>query len=106
MYAIIVDGKVAEVTEGLPLAGAMFLECGEQVLPGWTVEGGACVAPEPAPQPDPNACIDARIAELEAGQHRATRELLLVADAAVLAEAKARLTETDALIAALRAQRV
>lgn len=106
MYAIIIDGSVAAVTETLPGPGALFMECGPGAAPGWSVVGGVCAALPVQPLADPNADIDARIMVLEAGQHRATRELLLVADASVLAEAKARLTETDALITALRAQRV
>ncbi|HWR04376.1 MAG TPA: hypothetical protein VN419_10200 [Humidesulfovibrio sp.] len=106
MYASIINGSVCEVTEALPAPGALFLECGENVRGGWVIQGGTCVAPEPEPAENPNAAIDAQIAVLEAAQHRATRELLLGSDSAVLAEAKARLAETDALIAALRARRV
>ena len=105
MYAIIVDGKVAEVSAELPPAGAMFLECGAEVRPGWTVDGGVCAPPPPLPEPDPNAIIDARIEELEASQHRAVRELLVLTDSAAVAEARARLAYTESAIAALRAQR-
>ncbi|MBI5520205.1 MAG: hypothetical protein HY916_09110 [Desulfovibrio sp.] len=106
MYAIIVDGKVAEVTPALPLVGAMFLECGAEVRPGWIVVGGVCVAPMVAPEADPNTEIDAQIAALEATQHRATRELLLTLGANLPAEARVRLAEIDSQIEALRAQRV
>ncbi len=106
MYAIIINGSVAAVTQAPPAPGALFMECGVDAAPGWSVAGGVCVAPPAEPLVDPNVEIDARIAELEAGQHRATRELLLVADADVLAAAKVRLAETEALITALRARRV
>jgi hypothetical protein len=106
MYAIIINGSVAAVTESFPGPGALFMECGPDAAPGWSVVGGVCVAPPVEPLANLNADIDARIMALEVGQHRATRELLLGADPGVLAEAKVRLAETDALITALRAQRV
>lgn len=106
MYASIINGSVSEVTEALPAPGVLFVECGADAAPGWRLVGGVLAAPEPEPAEDPNAAIDAQIVALEAAQHRATRELLLGPDTAVLAEAKARLAETDAFIAALRARRV
>lgn len=106
MYATIIDGSVTEVTGALPAPGVLFVECGADAAPGWRLVGGVPAAPQPEPALNPNAAIDAHIIALEAAQHRATRELLLGTDTGVLAEAKARLAETDALIAALRARRV
>lgn len=106
MYAIIINGSVAEVTETPPAPGALFVECGPEVQEGWVLRDGQLAAPAPEPAADPNAAIDAQIVALEAGQHRATRELLLGADTDALGEAKERLAVTDALIAALRARRV
>lgn len=94
MYAIIVAGRVAVLTEDMPPAGSMYMECGTEVLVGWALSGGALVAP------DPNAAIDAQIMALEA-----TVTQRRLRDAALTATGKGWLADVDAQIAALRAQR-
>lgn len=77
MYAVIVGGVVAELREySAPLPGesALVMECGGEVRVGWRLEAGVFA---PAPEPDPNAEIDARIRALEALQTpRLVREAL------------------------------
>lgn len=77
MYAVIVDGVVTELWETAvlgPKESAFIVECGDEVRVGWRLEGGEFA---PAPEPDPNAEIDARIQALEALQTpRLLREAL------------------------------
>lgn len=99
MYAIIIEGRVAVLTEDMPPAGSMCTETFDwDVRPGWVLSGGVLVAP---PAPDPNAAVDVRIAELEA---RVTQRRLR--DAALTDAGKEWLADVDAHISELRAQRV
>lgn len=114
MYARIVDGKVAELTEDLPALGstecALIVEVHDwDVQEGWLFLGGQCVPP---PDPTPaelNAALDAQIIALEAKQARPLREIDLGQGDVVDSEGKTptmRLQALDEQIAALRAQRV
>lgn len=81
MYAIIIDGTVAELLAAPPALepgeSAIILPCGPEVQPGWRLEAGELAPPPPAPEPDPNAGIDAQILALEALQTpRLLREAL------------------------------
>jgi hypothetical protein len=98
MYAIIIEGRVAVLTEDMPPAGSMYMEYGPGAQVGWVLSGGVLVAP---PAPDPNAAVDVRIAELEA---RVTQRRLR--DAALTDAGKEWLADVDAHISELRAQRV
>lgn len=81
MYAIIIDGTVAELLTAPPALNpgesVFIMPCGAEAQPGWRLEAGALVPPPSAPEPDPNAGIDARILALEALQTpRLVREAL------------------------------
>ena len=81
MYAMIIDGTVVELLAAPPALNpgesAFILPCGPEVQPGWRLEAGVLAPPTPAPEPDPNAEIDARILALEALQTpRLLREAL------------------------------
>lgn len=118
MYAILIDGTVAELFAAPPALApgesSCILPCGPDVQPGWRLEAGVLAPPPPAPEPDPNAGIDARILALEALQTpRLLREALrkkqvLIEDAA---SALYGLTPEEAIafidtqVEALRAQR-
>lgn len=58
MYAIVIDGTVAELLAAPPALepgeSAFVLPCGADVQPGWRLEAGV-LAPPPAPEPDPYA---------------------------------------------------
>ncbi|MHC1753361.1 hypothetical protein [Humidesulfovibrio sp.] len=81
MYAVIIDGTVAELLAVIPALGpgesAVIMPCGANVQPGWRLEAGVLAPPPPAPEPSPNADIDAQILALEALQTpRLLREAL------------------------------
>ena len=81
MYAIIIDGTVAELLAAPPTLNpgesVFIMPCGTEAQPRWRLEAGALAPPPPAPAPDPNAEIDARILALEALQTpRLLREAL------------------------------
>jgi hypothetical protein len=104
MYARIVDGVVAQVVVDMPVLGAgecaHIARVADDVEVGWLWTADGCVAPPSAPEPDPNAGIDAQILALEATvTQRRMRE------AALTDEGKAWLADVDARITALRAQR-
>ena len=104
MYAIIIDGTVAELLAAPPALepgeSAIILPCGPEVQPGWRLEAGVLAPPPPAPEPDPNAGIDARIQALEATvTQRRYREAMLTE------VGKEWLAGVDAQIEVLRAHR-
>ena len=81
MYAIVIDGTVAEllaVAPALESGESVFIvPCGVEVQPGWRLEAGTLAPPPPAPAPGLNAGIDAQILALEALQTpRLVREAL------------------------------
>lgn len=101
MFATIVEGRVANLTEDFPALApgecAHLESCGPEVRSGWTwtPEGFA-----PPPEPDPNAEIDAQIVALEAQQTpRRMRDALLTSEGADW------LAALEAQIVILRAQR-
>ena len=107
MYARIICGQVAELTEDFPTPApgecAHIEECDPEVQPGWTWTPEGITPPEPPEpsEPDPNAEIDAQITALEATvTQRRLREAVLTSEGA------AWLADLEAQIAALRAQRV
>lgn len=108
MYASIIEGKVAELTEDFPALApgecAHIEACGEEVGLGWTWTPGGFTAPPEPPEPsepDPNAAIDAQIAALEAQQ-----TLRRMRDALLTPEGAAWLAALEAQIAGLRLLRL
>lgn len=83
MYARIIEGRVAELSE-VPFAlgpseCALIVECPDEVKVGWVFNGSVCAAP------NPDTAILAQIAELEAMQTpRLLREAMLGKECVVL----------------------
>lgn len=71
MYARIIDGRVAELTENLPALGsgecALIVEVGPEVRPGWLWTPQGCCAPPEPPELTFDEARAAKMAEIIAG---------------------------------------